>query len=333
MIKGGDPLGTYQEKFPQLAELFARSSKFFTQSVEFRHEYEHYALKNGVTVFARDPHTTLKVWSGEHGYPGAPEYLEFHKQLYPGRLKYWSVSYDKTDLGKKDPYDPYKAFEKIALHASDFLQTVKTALARYKGLADREGTLVAMYDTELFGHWWWEGPEFLYEFARLMHHDPELRSVSGSDVLNEEPAKHTIHLPEGSWGEGGYHYVWLNHDNFWTWRDLYPAEKRMRTLVTKNDKPEAGEVLKQAGRELLLAESSDWQFQISVQAAKDYAEVRFKDHIARFNRLADMVERIQAGETLNQEDQEFLSECQLKDAPFPDLDIAIWTSLKHRVNA
>ncbi|MFX6857595.1 DUF1957 domain-containing protein, partial [Acinetobacter baumannii] len=92
--------------------------------------------------------------------------------------------------------------------------------------ADRAGTLVAMYDTELFGHWWWEGPEFLYETAVRMAADPDIVMASGGDVLDEEPARHLIHLPEGSWGEGGYHSVWLNEDNHWTWVKLYPCEER-----------------------------------------------------------------------------------------------------------
>src|SRR5471030_2841237 len=103
MIRGGQPLGTYAANFPQLAEMFARSAKYFTPPEEFRSEYEHYLLASGMTVMARDPETTVKVWSGESGYPGDPHYLEFHKQLYPGGLRYWRISQDKADLGKKEP--------------------------------------------------------------------------------------------------------------------------------------------------------------------------------------------------------------------------------------
>lgn len=324
MIRGGDPVGTYADKFPQLAELFARSKKFFTKPIEFRHEYEHYALHNGVVVFARDPQTTLKVWSGDHGYPGDEFYLEFHKQLYPGRLRYWRISQNKQDLGAKAPYDPYMAFDRIAGHADDFVRTLKGALGYYKGESERTGTLVAMYDTELFGHWWWEGPEFLYAVAKAMHADGQIDMVTGGEVLDREPPRHKISLPEGSWGEGGYHYVWMNGENIWTWRDLYPAERKMRKMAREIREPEAREVVQQAGRELLLAESSDWQFQISTMAAKDYAEVRFKDHIERFNKLAEMAESIHRGGILSAPDLSFLKECQEKDAPFRDLDVSIW---------
>ncbi len=263
MIRGGEPLGTYAANFPQLAELFSRSKNMFTPPPEFRSEYEHYALPNGVVCMARDPVTTVKVWSGEVGYPGDHRFLEFHKQLYPGRHRYWRISPDKADLGAKQPYNPWEAFDIIATQAEDFVQMVKSTLATYKGQADRVGTLVSMYDTELFGHWWWEGPEFLFEVARLMAKDPELEMVSGGDLIDRDPARHTITLPEGSWGEGGYHSIWINEDNHWTWARLYPAQKKMREMANAYADGSAHEVVIQAARELLLAEASDWQFLIS----------------------------------------------------------------------
>jgi 1,4-alpha-glucan branching enzyme len=325
MIRGGEPLGTYAANFPQLAEMFARSKKQFQDVIGYRSEYEHYELPNGVTCFARDPQTTVKVWSGESGYPGDEHYLEFHKQLYPGRLRYWRISQNKRDLGLKQPYDPYSAFEKIQAHAEDLVQVIKGTLADYRGKSDREGTLVAMYDTELFGHWWWEGPEFLYELARHMHNDPDLEMVSGGDVLAQEPARHVITLPEGSWGEGGYHYIWINNDNIWTWEKLYPVERKLRQMARDYAGGPADEIVKQAAREMLLAEASDWQFLISTFAARDYAEVRFSDHIDRFRRLAALADRVHDGGTLDTDDELFLRDCQQKDAPFQDLDLSIWS--------
>lgn len=325
MIRGGEPLGTYGAQFPQLAELFARSKKNYAPAAEWRSEYEHYELKNGVVCFARDPETTVKVWSGDHGYPGDPYYLEFHKQLYPGRHKYWRISEDKRDLGGKQPYDPFNAFERIRNHAADFLNTLKGTLAYYKGLSDRTGCLVAMYDTELFGHWWWEGPEFLYNVAKLMAEDGTIEMVSGGDLLDMEPPRSQITLPEGSWGEGGYHHIWLNEENLWTWEKLYPAERTMVSMAKKAGEGPAKRILIQAARELLLAEASDWQFLISTVAARDYSEIRFDDHIDRFNQLIELAERVHTGGTLNTEEELFLADCEQKDAPFPELKLDYWT--------
>jgi 1,4-alpha-glucan branching enzyme len=331
MIRGGQPLGTYAAKFPQLAEMFARSSKYFTPPAEERSEYEHYILPNGVTVMARDPETTVKVWSGDAGYPGDENYLEFHKQLYPGRLRYWRISANKSDLGQKQPYDPYGAYEKIGQHAADLVQTLKGTLAHYRGLADRTGTLVAMYDTELFGHWWWEGPEFLYELAKAIHADGQIEPVSGGDLLDQEPARHMITMPEGSWGEGGYHYVWINDGNLWTWEKLYPAERKLRQMARDYDGGPATEIVVQAARELLLAEASDWQFLISTFSARDYAEIRFQDHIDRFTRLSEVADRIHKGGKMTVNDRKLLEDCQEKDAPFPELDLSFWKPSAARV--
>lgn len=329
MIRGGQPLGTYAANFPQLAEMFARSSKYFTPPEEYRSEYEHYLLPTGVTTMARDPQTTVKVWSGDAGYPGDEHYLEFHKQLYPGRLRYWRISQNKSDLGQKQPYDPWSAFESIGNHAYDMVQTLKGVLAQYKGQADRTGTLVAMYDTELFGHWWWEGPEFLYELGRALHADGEIQMVSGGELIDMEPARHLITLPEGSWGEGGYHYIWLNADNAWTWKKLYGAERKLRSMCREYKDGPAHRIVVQAAREVLLAEASDWQFLISTFSARDYAEVRFTDHIDRFERLAEIADRVHTGSQMTADERLFLRDCEEKDAPFEELDLGLWATEAH----
>ncbi len=331
MIRGGEPIGTYAAQFPQLAELFARSKSMFTPPPEVRSEYEHYALPNGVVCLARDPVTTVKVWSGEVGYPGDARYLEFHKQLYPGRHRYWRISTNKADLGGKEPYNPWEAFDNIAAHAEDFVQMVKATLAHYKGQSGRMGTLVSMYDTELFGHWWWEGPEFLYEVARVMARDGELEMVSGGDLLDAEPPRHSITLPEGSWGEGGYHSIWINGDNVWTWKHLYQCQRKLRKMAREYANGPAREVVLQAARELLLAEASDWQFLISTWAARDYAEVRFADHVARFDRLAELADRVHEGQAMTPDELEFLADCQSKDAAFAELDLSWWANLDNPV--
>ena len=270
----------------------------------------------------------MKVWSGDVGYPGDPAYLEFHKQLYPGRLRYWRISENKADLGQKAPYDPYRAFERVTEHALDMVDVVKDTLARYHGRTERLGTICAMYDTELFGHWWSEGPEFLYQLARNMARDGEIEMVSGGDMMDRHPATHGITLPEGSWGEGGYHYIWLNEENSWTWERLYRAERTLRRLLREGHEGEHAEILRQAAREMLLAEASDWQFLISTRAARDYAEVRFTDHLDRFERLATLVESLRGGAELTDDDRAFVEDCRRKDAPFADLDLTLWTPLE-----
>jgi 1,4-alpha-glucan branching enzyme len=160
----------------------------------------------------------------------------------------------------------------------------------------------------------------------LLHADGHVDMVSGGDVLDIDPAKHLITLPEGCWGEGGYHTIWLNQDNVWTWEKLYDVERKMRKMSREWAGGAADEIIRQAAREMLLAEASDWQFLISTFAAKDYAEIRFSDHIDRFLALHKMAERVFGGGELTTKEQEFLLECQQKDAPFADLDITMWAN-------
>ncbi len=329
MIKGGAPLGTYGALFPGLQKLFKQGREKFTPPPELRSEYEHFVLPSGVSCFARDSHSTVRVWSSEAGYPGTPEYLEFHKKLFPGRLRYWRVSEEKGDLGLKKPYDPWNAFQKIYEQACDFVDALKLNLSEYKHQSGEVGTLVSMYDTELFGHWWWEGPEFLYEVARKMHSDASIECKTCSENIDQHPTTREISLPEGSWGEGGYHYIWLNEDNVWTWKELYPLQVKFKNIVyqlrDKNVDTTLERILNQCGRELLLAESSDWQFLISTKSARDYAEVRFSDHVIRLKKLLDMITEFLDNQDVSVENLDYLSECEKKDSPFQELSYKMWS--------
>ncbi len=328
MIRGGKPIGTYGELFPQLNTMFKRSEKMFTPPPEYRNEYEHYKLPSGVTCFARDPQSTVRVWSSEAGYPGTPDYLEFHKKLFPGRLRYWRVSEEKDDLGSKKPYNPWSAFNRIYEQACDFVNSIKDNLGRYKDLSGECGNLVAMYDTELFGHWWWEGPEFLYEVAKLLHSESSLEKLTGGELLDKYPSNREITLPEGSWGEGGYHYIWFNKENEWTWKELYPLQEKFKNLSAKYSSLQIDKVLErllnQSARELLLAESSDWQFLISTKSARDYSELRFSYHINCLSKLLEYCENYSEFSALDDDALAFLENCEERDAPFKDVNFRTW---------
>jgi 1,4-alpha-glucan branching enzyme len=334
MVCGGVPTGTYQNQFPQLRELLERSNANYVPPIEDRSQYELYALPSGVRVFSRDPETATRVWSGHAGYPGDEWYLEFHKQHYPGRLRYWRISPNKDDLGAKQPYDPWKAFERIQAHAADFLDTTKRTLKLYADRKGKPGVVVAIYDTELFGHWWAEGPEFLYELAVLLQKEDSIETLTGSQMVERvAPSQHIV-LPEGSWGEAGYHYVWLNDQNYWCWKQLYPAERRLRELVRRTGRTEeATRVLDQIARELLLAESSDWEFLITNQSAGDYAANRFRLHIDRFNRLADLALKLFDGGELTADEWEFVEVCEREDSPFQTINLERWAKLERPLGA
>ena len=240
-----------------------------------------------VTAYVRDPRASMQVWSRFEGYPGDEWYLEFHKMRWPGGLKLWRVTGSDVDLGGKQMYVPATAFSRAQEHAEHFAG-VLAGIAQ-SDIRRRDGVVVAPFDTELFGHWWFEGPDFLGGVYRaLARRDRGVRPVTGSRHLAEHPARQAIRLPAGSWGANGDFSMWLNGQTAWTWERLWPIEAAFWDVAPAAlQSPAARPVLAQAARELLLAQSSDWQFIISTGAAADYGERRFREHCADTESLVD----------------------------------------------
>jgi 1,4-alpha-glucan branching enzyme len=280
-----------------------------------------------VAAFTRDPRTGLQVWSGDYGYPGDPNYLDFHKKRFPGGHRYWRVTGHRVDIGDKLPYWPQQAAERVKSHAGHFIHTVFEALGPSFN-ADNPPVLTAPFDAELFGHWWFEGPMWIEAVLRTLHaHDTRIATVTCSEYLSRYPSAGPIAMPEGSWGAGGGNQVWLNHDTSWTWGHIYPAELFVRELATAGrwqDSTLALRIAQQLCRELLLLESSDWQFLITTGAARDYAESRFLTHNDQFLELKLIWQALLDDGALNEHMSTRLADIELRDAIFPAIDPADW---------
>jgi 1,4-alpha-glucan branching enzyme len=250
-------------------------------SEPLRSPYRAYRVAHGpVVAYVRDPRASMQVWSRFEGYPGDEWYLEFHKMRWPGGLKLWRVTGSNVDLGAKQPYDPAAASDRARGHAEHFAHLLAGIGAGQS--QNRDGVIVAPFDTELFGHWWFEGPEFLGDMYRaLTRQQAAVHPATGSRHLRDHPARAAIRLPWGSWGANGDSSMWLSNQTAWTWERLWPLEQAFWDVAHQAiASPAAQPVLAQAARELLLAQSSDWQFIISTGAAADYAERRFLEHCA-----------------------------------------------------
>lgn len=339
LLRGGEPIGVYRDRFEALRRLWQQYMGGTSVPSEEKVKNPHtlYWVNAGrpelgpVAIFTRDPQTGLQVWSGEHGYPGDPWYLEFHKKHWPGGHRYWRVSQEKTSLADKALYDPARAVERTAAHASHFVELCRKVLRE----AFRDGhppVLCAPYDAELFGHWWFEGPRWLGHVLRTLGRDPELRPVTLVEAQELSPPQTVIALPEGSWGEGGGHWVWLNEWTEWTWEILYQAESDFRELARQTlerGDAELDRLVRQAARELLLLEASDWQFLITTWSARDYAQARFTLHSKRLRRLAEAARRHMVNRKTTPEDREFLALCEEADRPFQDVDLGWFAWLDH----
>ncbi len=291
----------------------------------------------GVAAFARDLESSKQVWSREQGYPGDYEYREFYRDIghdaeqhYVGPylpagirtnlgLKYYRIT-GEVQLHEKQYYDPARARAKAAEHAGNFLCNRQAQLRHLRGFLGTEPVVVSPYDAELFGHWWYEGPAFLEHLFRKMHHDQdEIQPITPSEFLERNPKHQKVSPSASTWGDKGYFEVWLNSSNDWIYRHLHKAEERMVELARRY--PDAGGVperaLKQAARELLLAQSSDWAFIMTTGTMTAYAERRTKEHVARFIRLYEMI-------TSGSIDEGWLADVEGKDSIFQEIDYRVY---------
>ncbi|MBC8279007.1 MAG: DUF1957 domain-containing protein [FCB group bacterium] len=338
LLKGGEGVDVYLDRFPGLKALYERMEAARVKLPESDKPKTHFRPywvggEYGdddlpVAVFVRDPDTALVVWSGAHGYPGDGNYLEFHKKRFPNGHRYWKVTSSKADLADKDLYDPEIVKARLTDNSDHFVSLVEDQLTEAAQNMDVPPFLISPYDTELFGHWWFEGPLWIEQVLRKLHNNDKVQLVTAGEYLENYPPDEAVSLPEGSWGQGGFHWIWLNDDTKWTWIHLYKDEQKMIELV----KTSAGlasadfdRVLKQLGRELLLEQASDWQFLISTFSAKDYAETRFAEHHDRFVKIAALADKIVEGDSITTEEWNYLTRVEKSDSIFPEIDPSIWS--------
>jgi 1,4-alpha-glucan branching enzyme len=256
-----------------------------------------------IAAFGRDWETSHQVWSRTQGYPGDPNYREFYRDIgydldyqYIGPyltgntrgdtgFKYYRIT---GDTPHKEVYCREAALRKIKEHAADFWLNRERQIAHLTESGIQHPIVVAPYDAELFGHWWFEGPEWLEELLRLGDRpERRVRLTTLQDYLAQFPPDQEVSMAPSSWGSGGYNKVWLNPSNDWIYPQLHRAEQFLVTLADRYTQPSELEkrAMNQAVRELLVAQSSDWPFIITNQTVVDYAKRRLKEHLENFEKL------------------------------------------------
>jgi len=293
---------------------------------------------SGVAAFGRDLESSKSVWSAEEGYPGDFAYREFYRdvgydleydyvrpylngdgaRLHTG-IKYYRITGKTND---KQPYDPDRAMEKAAQHAGNFMFNREKQIQYLRGAMDRAPLIISPYDAELFGHWWFEGPDWLEFLIRKVHFDQKTFTlVAPSDYFQLYPTNQCLEPSMSTWGNGGYNDVWLNGSNDWMYRHLHKMAERMTEQANAHPRPDplTHRALNQMARELLLAQSSDWAFILKTQTHTAYAYRRMRDHLARFTTLYE-------GVTGNAVDEAWLSDREALDTIFPFLDYRLYAT-------
>ncbi len=279
-VEGGKPLGDSSSGAYGLdyaGETFADTGLSTYRPYKIKHK--------DIMVLGRNALVSQQVWSAEFGYPGDADYREFHKESSRSGFKYWRVTDRKNSFDKKLPYAADKAIKKAIQHGRHSVKSLeKTGRAAQK-LGFSEPLIVGCYDTELFGHWWWEGITWLDEVVRGIAKSPELKFILPSDICGELPEAQVL---ESSWGMGGKHYVWDNQETAWMWDILKKASHEYEEIEKhKLSGDIQARIVAQALRELILVESSDWFFMVSNNLTRDYAMKRFFEHYTKFLRLVN----------------------------------------------
>ena len=268
----------------------------------------------GVVAFGRDLDVTYRVWSPKAGYPGHAAYRDFHTWAHEVGLKASRVTGKTVEPPDKAPYDPALAADVLGLHVKDFVETVVTRLRELKAQHGRESVVVAAYDTELFGHWWHEGPAWLEGVLRSL---PEagVRVTTLQGALEAGHVGEPIDLPSSSWGSGKDWRVWDGEQV----ADMVQANSALQTrlvdLVAGLDPTARDTVADQAVAEAMLALSSDWAFMVTKDSAADYARRRARVHTERFDALAVL---LRGGD--RERARELAAVFRREDGPFGHLD-------------
>jgi 1,4-alpha-glucan branching enzyme len=298
----------------------------------------------GVAAFGRDPLSAEQVWSRQTGYPGDPRYREFHRDRgfeaseeslgslvlpdgtrRPVGLKYHRIS--ETTSDEKDWYYPNRALARTQEHARHFVQARIADLGADSGAPLGPADLVvAPYDAELFGHWWYEGPSFLKHVAELCHQHADAPKMTHLRGYLDAHAEHqVVEVAPSTWGEGGYHATWVDQSNAWVYADLEQAAQRLCALCRRHQQttdPLVERALTQAVRELFLAQASDWTFLIRAGTAQGYAKARLEQHLAACFALLDQIDGTDGASI----DGGALAELEARDNLFAELDFRIYAA-------
>jgi len=319
---------------------------FFTDThgVLFAHPRPKYGIfapvicpGSGVAALGRDTESSKQVWSAVEGYPGDYIYRDFYRDIgfeldydyirphlhgsgvrSQTGMKYWRIT-GRTDV--KKPYEPLAALARAQEHAANFLFNREKQVEWLAGAMDgRPALIVAPYDAELFGHWWFEGPDWLEALLRRLHtHQQTIKTITVPEYLDRHPRVQECQPVMSSWGHKGYAEVWLENSNEWIYPHLHVGAERMVEMAKAFPEPDAIQkrALNQAARELLLAQSSDWAFIMKTGTMVEYAVQRTQVHVLTFNHLYDQI-------TAGVIDEAWLDEIERRHNIFPSIDYRMY---------
>jgi 1,4-alpha-glucan branching enzyme len=266
----------------------------------------------------RNLEVTNLIWSSRSGYPASPVYRDFHAREEFTGIRLWAITEPDVDVGRKRPYDPAEARAQVDHDVAHFVDAVRDQLLHAHEVRGEPGLVLAAYDTELFGHWWHEGPAFLGKAIRALRRGGVTVTTVEKAVADGHVAG-DLDLAPGSWGAGKDYSVWdgpavrqIAHENEWLqrrWLDVLGRERAAGRL--HNRRPDLDQLL----QTLWHALSSDWAFLVTRGQSVDYARRRADEHRRDFHVLAQLIEDGRRSQAIDEARRQ-----GLHDNAFPALD-------------
>jgi 1,4-alpha-glucan branching enzyme len=289
-----------------------------------------------VAAFGRDIESSKAVWSSQEGYPGDPAYRDFYRDIgfdldidyirpyidpigirANTGMKYYKIT-GKTD--HKKPYNREQALDRALVHAGNFMFNRENQAQYCASLMDRAPIIVAPFDAELFGHWWYEGPEWLnFLIRKIAFEQNTIALCTSSDYLAANPDNQVCKPSLSSWGHKGYCEVWLDPGSDWMYPQIFKMETSMEECARRYAAPDSltRRALNQMARELLLTQSSDWAFIMKSGAMESYARRRVKEHIANFGKLHEDI-------LLGRVEEKYVGQLESHNNIFPDINFRVY---------
>ncbi len=303
----------------------------------------------GIVAFGRDLESSRQVWSSINGYPGDFNYREFYRDIgydapYDYIKPYIASNGARVSTGiryhritgkteNKDIYNLEWAKDSVNNQAGHFFDCRVKQIDYLAGHTHNPPIIVCPYDAELYGHWWYEGPDWLYTLAKKVYYDKcNFKLITPGEYIEKYPEMQESTPCRSSWGAKGYSYVWLNRTNDYIHRHLHTCGNRMCEVAYEfSNEPQDSmkrRVLNQMARELVLLQSSDWLFIITNGTMVDYAKKRVKDHTGRFNKLYSWIKEdkdLREKDKLEKDKLKFLEMIEEKDPIFPEMDYTLYS--------
>ena len=297
-----------------------------------------------MAAFGRHPTTSKLVWSSKVGYPADYNYREYYRDIgfeldaalprslpvrQRGPRRRWGSSTTASPVRGRDKhlYNPDWAGETAERHARDFVGPL--AATRPRAARSRmpfPAVVVSPYDAELFGHWWFEGPQWIYHVLRELANGGPLAAGTPGGYLAAHPIQQAMPAPAAGDATATTSTGSTRRPIGCGGRSTRPrggCPVAVQEHIDHGERPDPtprgwrSAALCQAGRELMLAQSSDWPFIITNGTTEEYARRRFHDHLHRFHELMNCLERQRV-------DVHQLEALEYMDAIFPELDYRLF---------